>query len=32
MKSFAIDLVQGAACAALFGLPFALYFAFIMQP
>ena len=32
MKSFASDLAQAAIFAALIGLPFILYFAFVMKP
>lgn len=32
MKSFASDLAQAALVAALFALPFILYFAFVMKP
>lgn len=32
MKSFIKDLTQAAVMAILIGLPFALYFAFVMKP
>jgi hypothetical protein len=32
MRSFAIDLARAAVAAALFALPFILYFAFVMKP
>ena len=32
MTSFASDLAQAALVAALIGLPFILYFAFVMKP
>ena len=32
MRSFATDLAKAAMAAAIFALPFILYFAFIMKP